>query len=83
MLFSELEEHELPAALKKEVDTLLDIKINSPEIKEIPRIDALNEFLDEEISSIESKIDTMKEEKNNDWDKLNEFFLSVLSDNEV
>lgn len=83
MLFSELEEHELPAALKKEVNTLLDIKVNSPEIKEIPRIDALNEFLDEEISSIESKIDTMKEEKNNDWDKLNEFFLSVLTDNEV
>lgn len=83
MLFSELEEHELPAALKKEVDTLLDIKINSPEIKEIPRIEALNEFLDEEISSIESKIDTMKEEKNNDWGRLDEFFLSVLSDNEV
>lgn len=83
MLFSELEEHELPAALKKEVETLLDIKINSPEIKEIPRIDALNEFLDEEISSVKSKIDTMKEEQNNDWGRLNEFFLGALADNEV
>ena len=83
MLFSTLEEYQLPANLKKEVDRLLELKINSPEIKEIPRIDALNDFLDEEIFSIKSKISTMKEEKNNDWDRLNEFFLSVLAGSEV
>ncbi len=79
MLFSELAAAELPEHLKNDVNRLLDIKINSPEIKEIARIDALNTFFDEQICEIKEIIKTIKEEKSNDIDSLNELFLSIVS----
>ena len=39
MLFTDLVKSELPDDLSETVYQLLDLKINSPEIKEIPRID--------------------------------------------
>lgn len=46
MLFSELAAAELPEYLREDVDRLLFLKMNAPEIKEIPRIDSINEYLD-------------------------------------
>ena len=39
MLFSELAASQLPDYLEKTVAKLLDLKMNSPEVKMIPRID--------------------------------------------
>lgn len=78
MLFSELAGAELPDCLKSEVDRLLDLKMNSPEVKEIPRIDILNEYLDESIADIKSKIASM-EDSNNRWDNLNDLFLRTVA----
>lgn len=80
MLFSELAAEELPYSLKNEVDQLLNLKMKSPEIKKIPRIDALNTFLDTEISNIKSKVCEMEEKPDNDWEKLNAIFLNTLQD---
>lgn len=80
MLFSELAAEELPFFLKNEVDKLLKLKMESPEIKEIPRINALNTFLDAEISDIKSTICEMKEMQYNNWEKLNSLFLNTLRD---
>ncbi len=77
MLFSELATAELPERLCPEVEYLLELKMNSPEIKEIPRIDAINEYLDESITEIKNRIASITD-SNNEWNTLNELFLNAL-----
>ncbi|MBR3305350.1 MAG: nucleotidyltransferase domain-containing protein [Christensenellaceae bacterium] len=77
MLFSELVSAELPDALRQEVERLLDLKMNLPEVKEIPRIDILNKYLDESITEIKNRIAAM-EDSNNNWVKLNDLFLRTI-----
>ena len=79
ILFSELANAQLPRFLKRKVETLLELKINSPEIEVIPRITSLNEFLDASIADIKAQLDNLDEEEDNDWKPLNTFFLSILS----
>lgn len=79
MLFEKLAEAELPEFLKDEVDRLLELKINSPEIKTIPRVELLNEFLAAEIKNIKCQISEMKDSKDAGWKTLDEFFLDVVS----
>lgn len=79
MLFSELAAGELPKYLRSVVTRLLDLKINSPEIKEIPRIDILNEYLDSSIVDIKNVAANSTEDQNNDWDELNNLFLQTIS----
>ena len=81
MLFSELVEAELDPALKPEVDYLLDLKINAPERKIIPRIDAVNRYLDENIESLELALAKLPEEPLNDWFELNKLFLKGIGYN--
>ena len=79
MLFSELASAELPDFLRPEVERLLDLKINAPEVKEIPRIDILNEYLDESITDIKSRIAAMDDSDNN-WTELNNMFLRTVAE---
>lgn len=78
MLFSELMEVELPEKLLPEVKMLLDLKINSPEIKEIPRIDRINVYLDTSIVEIKDILQSMAETKSADWSELNTLFLQYI-----
>ena len=78
MLFSALASAELPGYLRPEVERLLDLKMNSPEVREIPRIDILNEYLDESITDIKSRIACMEDPDNN-WVKLNDLFLQTIA----
>ena len=78
MLFSELKEAELDPAIKPEVDRLLDLKMNSPELKLIPRVNVLNEYMDACILEIERKLEQMKDGPRNDWDELNRIFYEVI-----
>lgn len=74
MLFSELMESELMPALRPEVDRLLALKMNSPEIRMIPRIKALNEYLDSSIQEIDRAISSLPAEPKIGWEGLNELF---------
>lgn len=78
MQFSELMKAELPKPLYEEVQKLLDLKMNSPEIKEIARIDKINEYLDTSIQDIKCILQSLKETKNVDWQELNDLFLQEL-----
>ena len=78
VLFSELMKDELPGELSGDVERLLDLKMNSPEVKEIPRIDRLNEYLNESIGEIKSIVQSLDEKKEMTWEALNKFFLSVF-----
>ena len=78
MLFSELVDAELPEELKAEVERLLKIKVHEPEIKKIPRVDWLNEYLESEIIKMKEKAAELGEEGKASWEKLNEMFLEEV-----
>ena len=78
MLFSELMESQLPDYLGDTVRSLLELKVNSPEVKLIPRIDVLNEYLDRSISEGRKQIERLPKEAAQGWEELDELFLSVL-----
>ena len=63
-------ESELPKELVPEVEKLLDLKMNSPEIKEIPRVDKINEYLNESIEEIKFKLKSVGENKEVQWEEL-------------
>jgi len=79
MLFSELADAELDEALTPAVDRLLDLKMNAPEIKEIPRVDEINAYLDRTIGELKAKIAVFPAEHHADWAPLNELFLKTIS----
>ena len=80
MRFKDLAAAELPVDLQSEVDRLLDIKMNTPEIKMIPRVDAINKYLDESIEEISLLIATLDESSDKSWEALNSLFLSTITE---
>lgn len=78
MLFSELAASQLPDYLEETVAKLLDLKMNLPEVKMIPRIDILNEYLDRSIEEVRALILQYPKETIQDWDELNKLFLTAL-----
>ena len=81
MQFSELVAAELDESLKPAVDRLLDIKMNAPEIKEIPRVNVINDYLDRAIEELKVEIAAFPAEHRADWAPLNELFLKTVSSN--
>lgn len=77
MLFSELVKAELPQELIPEVNKLLELKMNSPETKEIPRVDQINAYLDTSIAEIKDIVRGMREESYS-WKRLNDIFINEL-----
>ena len=77
MRFSELAAAELPEYLRDDVERLLFLKRNAPEIKEIPRIDSLNAYLEKSFAEIKGRIAGMEDTENN-WDPLNTLFLHTV-----
>lgn len=78
MLFSELMESQLPDYLNETVSGLLALKVNSPEVKLIPKIDVLNEYLDSSITEVKELIERLPQETAQGWEELDKWFLSVL-----
>ena len=78
MLFSELMKEELPEVLMSDINRLLELKMKSPEIKMITRIDRINAYLDESIADIKSIVQSMEDTKNPGWMELNKIFLNEL-----
>ena len=79
MLFSELMAAELNESLKPAVERLLDLKMSAPEIKEIPRVDEINSYLDRTIEELKVEIAAFPAEHRADWDPLNQLFLETLA----
>ena len=79
MLFRTLMDKYLDEDLKPDVEKLLDMKMNMPEIGEGKRFDRVNEYLDRNIEEIEDIIVGLPAEDARDWEELNEVFLSLLT----
>lgn len=75
MLFSELIKEELPVELINAVNQLLELKMNSPEVKLIKRIPEINEYLDASIPSIKSALRLLEDSYTPEWNELNQLFL--------
>ena len=78
MLFSELMKAELPAELIDAVDRLLELKMHSPEMKFIPKITVLNEYLDKSITNIKSAVRSLDDSHMPDLNELDQLFLQEL-----
>lgn len=78
MLFRDLMDSELDEALKPAVERLLDLKMNAPEVKEIPRVDEINHYLDASIEAIKEEIAAFPAEHRPDWSPLNTLFLDTV-----
>ncbi|MBQ6827564.1 MAG: nucleotidyltransferase domain-containing protein [Thermoguttaceae bacterium] len=79
MLFDELAEAELDANLHPDVLRLLDLKKNAPEVKKIPPVAAINQYLEAEIERILELISQLPNEANPGWAPLDEAFLAEIS----
>ena len=77
MLFEELAESQLPWAQRAAVEQLLELKRNAPEVKEIPRIAPLNEYLERSMEEIKEEIRRLPKEQPKDWEELNRLFLTI------
>lgn len=78
MLFAELAESQLDAGLKDTVAQLLDLKMHVPEVREIPRVAVLNQYLEESFAEIRARIEQLPEEPAHSWEELDALFLSEL-----
>ncbi len=79
MLFTELMTSQLDESIKQEVNMLLDIKMNFPEIHEIPRVDKINAYIENHLEKVRDEIDHLSEEQRNDWQELNNLFINTVS----
>ena len=77
MRFSELMESELELSLKSDVDKLLEMKKEMSELGMAPRIDVLNNYIENSLEDIKNFANNMREERFS-WDKLNEYFSWVI-----
>ena len=78
MLFRTLMEKYLDEEIKPDVEKLLDMKMNTPEIGEVKRFDRVNDYLDRSIDEIDGIIAGLPAEDARDWDELNKIFLSII-----
>ncbi len=78
MLFSVLYKEILSDDLKPVISDLLELKMKSPEIVEIKRINVLNEYIENNLSELKSIIDSLPSEEARDFGQLNKLFLEAL-----
>ena len=78
MLFSELMKAELDPEYVPILNELLDIKMNRPEVHEIPQIPELTTYLENSISDVRERLKSMENDQNGDWSALNALFLKEL-----
>ena len=78
MEFHILMEKYLDEDLKPDVEKLLDLKMNSPEIAIGKRFDRVNEYIDHAISELDAIVSTLPSDKIESWDELNNMFLEIL-----
>ena len=78
ILYADLVDTELPAALRAVNQELLDMKIHLPEGAEIQPIQPVDDFLNEQAEQLGERLRQLPDFKPKSWDALNQFFLSEL-----
>lgn len=78
VLFKILTDKYLDESIKPDVETLLKMKVELPEIGEVKRFDRVNEYLDRTIKEVEKVIAEFPDKDTKDWKTLNEIFLKLI-----
>lgn len=78
MLFSELQKAYLDKSIENDINYLLDIKMNSPEIQTIPEIHRINNYILNSMDEVKAYLDALPKHEPKPWDMLNDFFLSEI-----
>jgi predicted nucleotidyltransferase len=68
----------LDEAVKPDVQTLLRLKTETPELGEGKRMDRINDYLDQSIEEIEQIIDQLPPDEPRSWESLNSIFLNAV-----
>lgn len=78
MLFKTLMDAYLDEEIKPDVLKLLDLKMNTPEITEGKRFDAVNAYIDKTMLELEEILKDLPERHEQNWMELNELFIGLL-----
>lgn len=78
MLFSELVEAELEDKLKPQVEQLLKMKQELPEMGFAPKNQALTKYIENMMEEMKNKADEIITQDNCGWEYLNHYFMSLL-----
>lgn len=78
MEFHILMDKYLDKDLKPDVEKLLNLKMNAPEIAVGARFDRVNEYLEKAIAEIDAIVAQLPGDKVDTWDELNNIFLEIL-----
>ena len=78
MLFSSLMQEHLDCEIRPDVERLLEMKMNNPEISHAERIDRIDAYLRRNMAEIEAVIANLPNDKTTEWEELNSLFLSLL-----
>jgi predicted nucleotidyltransferase len=81
--FTELIKDELEPEMFPVIEDLLKQKTNSPEKSLINRIDKLNEYIDENLSSLKMTVDSLPGDYKPKWTQLNEIFLNIVLNDDL
>ena len=79
VLFSELAEAMLTPALRPDVERLLELKMQTPEMGEREKIPALHDYLTESIAALEALAAEIGPEQKTGWAMLDELFLAGIA----
>ena len=79
MLFSELADMELDERLKPVVDNLLSLKMHTSELGESMQITELNEYIEQNLASLKTAVESLPPEHKTGWDDLNRLFIQILN----
>ena len=63
---------------KQEVEHLLELKTNTSEMGESAPINIINQYIEEKVIYFENFVKNISNNKQNDWETLNEIFLMNL-----
>ena len=81
VLFSELVEAELEADMLPIINKLIEEKAQKSEIGTGRRIDILDNYIEEQIKMLQSKVSDLSQDKAGDMENLNSIFKSILFNN--
>lgn len=78
MLFETLMDKYLNEDVKPDVLTLLDLKMNTPEITVGKRFDRVNDYIENNIAKMEEVIKNLPDMHEQNWEELNQIFIKLI-----
>lgn len=78
MQFTELVDAGLEPDMRSSINSLLELKMNTPEMGKGKRIDSLNHYTAQNLTSLKIQIDALPHEHKADWDKMNALFMEIV-----